>query len=68
MLKITNYKISLPAARVNANLTQQEIADIMGVSKNTIINWEKGRISLKPAQFEKLCKEYKVDKDYILLP
>lgn len=68
VLKIKDFKISLAAARVNSGLTQQDIADIMKVSKNTIINWEKGRISLKPAQFEKLCREYNIDKDYIFLP
>ncbi|MBS5793123.1 MAG: helix-turn-helix domain-containing protein, partial [Clostridiales bacterium] len=30
-------KISLRAARVNADLTQQEVADKIGVSKHTII-------------------------------
>ena len=38
-------KISLAAARVNAEMTQEEVAEIMHVSKNTIINWEKGRVN-----------------------
>lgn len=42
---VDNLKISLKAARVNANLTQQEVADTLQVSKHTIINWEKGRIT-----------------------
>ena len=40
-------KISLRAARVNADLTQQEVADKIGVSKHTIINWERGRTKPK---------------------
>ena len=33
--------IQLKAARVNANLTQEDVAKHFGVSKNTIINYEK---------------------------
>ena len=32
--------IQLKAARVNANLTQEEVAKMLGVSKNTIVNYE----------------------------
>ncbi len=42
-------KISLKAARVNADLTQQEVADKLGISKHTIVNWESGRT--KPKKF-----------------
>ena len=35
-----SYKISMAAARVNAKLTQSEVAEIMKVSKQTIVNWE----------------------------
>lgn len=36
-------KISLAAARVNAELTQKELAEKCGVSESTIINWESGK-------------------------
>ena len=36
-------KISLAAARVNADLTQKELAEKCGVSESTIINWENGK-------------------------
>ena len=35
-------KISLRAARVNANLTQEQVAKALNVTKKTIQNWEKG--------------------------
>ena len=35
--------ISLAAARVNANLTQKEFADLCEVSESTVIAWETGR-------------------------
>lgn len=40
-------KISMAAARVNAKLTQSDIACKMSVSKQTIINWEKGNVCIK---------------------
>ena len=35
-------KITLKAARINAGLLQKEVADKLGVSIHTIINWERG--------------------------
>lgn len=35
--------ISLSAARVNAKLTQKEMAERCGVSESTIIAWESGK-------------------------
>ena len=35
--------ISLRAARVNAGLTQDEVAKAIGRSKNTVVSYEKGR-------------------------
>lgn len=60
--------ISLAAARVNANMTQEEVAKAMNVSKNTIINWEKGRSSPKYNQMVRLCDIYNMPMDYIFLP
>lgn len=39
---MTNAKITLKAARVNAGLTQKEAAQSIGVSVATIKNWESG--------------------------
>ena len=36
-------QISLEAARVNAQMTQDEAANKIGVTKQTLLNWEKGR-------------------------
>ena len=37
-----NIKISLTAARVNAELTLEQASKLLNVSKNTLIKWEKG--------------------------
>jgi DNA-binding XRE family transcriptional regulator len=65
---VNNYKISLAAARVNAGMTQNDIAKKMHISKNTVINWEKGKVELKPAQFKMYCEIVKAPEDAISLP
>lgn len=61
-------QITLTAARVNAGYSLDEVAKEMKKTKGTIINWEKGRTSIKIAEFEELCNLYKISKDYIILP
>lgn len=61
-------KISMAAARVNAGFTQREIAAKMQVSTNTIVNWEKGKVVPKPAQFKMYCDLCGMPVEYIFLP
>ena len=62
------FKISLAAARVNAGLTQAETAEKMGVTKRTIINWEKGIVNPNATSLNMLSLIYKIPVDYIFLP
>lgn len=61
-------QISLAAARVNAKLTQEDVARIMKISKQTLLNWEKGKVIPKPAQLEMMCRIYNISVDNIFLP
>lgn len=61
-------QISLAAARVNAGMTQEEVAKKMGVSKNTLVNWEKGSSEPTVTQGLGLSKLYNMPLDYIFLP
>lgn len=61
------FQISLAAARVNAGLTQEEVAKTLGVSKNTIINWEKGKSIPRATQMQKMCEIYNISEEYIFL-
>lgn len=65
---MAEFQISLAAARVNAGLTQEAVAAKMHVSKNTIINWEKGKTELSIAELTMLSDIYKIPKDHIFLP
>lgn len=61
-------QISLAAARVNAGLTQEEVAKEMKVSKNTVVNWEKGLSEPTITQGRKLSELYAMPLDNIFLP
>lgn len=61
-------QISLAAARVNAGYTQSEVAKKMGVTKQTVVNWEKGITEPKLPQGRKLSALYRIPLDNIFLP
>ena len=61
-------RISLAAERVNAKLTQEEVAVKMRVGKRTIINWEKGSAIPSFADVNMLSSIYGIPVDNISLP
>ena len=61
-------QISLAAARVNAKLTQEEVANRMKIGKRTIINWEKGTAMPSFADLNMLSGIYGIPVDNIFLP
>lgn len=61
-------QISLAAARVNARMTQEDVAKALNVGKQTIVNWEKGTSEPKMSQSRALSELYKMPLDYIFLP
>lgn len=58
-------KISLKAARVNANLTIEEAAEKIGVSPSTLKNWESGITFPNQPKIEKICEVYGIHYDYL---
>lgn len=61
----TPFQISLSAARVNAELKQRQLADLMGVNVGTIVNWEKGRTFPNVDQVNKLSEILGIPYDYL---
>ena len=59
-------KITLAAARVNAGLTQKEVADMLDVSNKTVCNWENGKGYPSPKQIDMLCEIYGISYDNII--
>lgn len=62
-------KISLKAARVNADLSQKQVAKALGVSNKTVSSWENGDTFPSAKYIALLCKLYNVSyDDVIFLP
>lgn len=58
-------KISLAAARVNAGYEQTLAAVKLGVSVETLRNWEKGNTIPTYDKVMKICELYQYPADYI---
>lgn len=57
--------MTLKAARVNANMTQMQVAEQLNVSKKTVCSWENGKTTPKLDKIEPICKLYGVTYDDI---
>jgi putative transcriptional regulator len=61
--------ITLKAARVNAGLTQKEAAELIGVSKDTLSNYERGESYPDVPVLKRIEDAYKISyNDIIFLP
>ena len=47
-------KLSLKACRVNVQATAKEMADAIGVTEDTIYNWESGKYDPRAKQMSKI--------------
>ena len=61
-------QISLAAARVNADMTQNDVAESLHVSNKTVGNWENGTSTPSFSTMKTLSDMYKIPIDNILLP
>nr|DAP90731.1 MAG TPA: Helix-turn-helix XRE-family like protein [Caudoviricetes sp.]DAR00254.1 MAG TPA: Helix-turn-helix XRE-family like protein [Caudoviricetes sp.]DAX14229.1 MAG TPA: Helix-turn-helix XRE-family like protein [Bacteriophage sp.]DAZ41453.1 MAG TPA: Helix-turn-helix XRE-family like protein [Caudoviricetes sp.] len=61
-------KISLEAVRVNAGMSQKEWAKKLGVSNNTVINWEKGNTEPTLSQVREMSLLSGIPMDFIFVP
>ena len=61
-------KITLKAARVNAELTLDDVAERIGKSKQSIENWENGKTPIKYSDLLKLSEIYEMPIEYIRMP
>lgn len=61
-------KVSLRALRVNRNMTQDDAAQALGVTKKTIQNWESYATFPTGRQLLEICKVYSCGLNDIFLP
>lgn len=58
-------EFSVKVWRTNSNMTQQDVADKLGVTKQSVIRWEKDSTELKGLQLYALAKLFNTEVDYI---
>lgn len=58
-------KLTPKAARVNAGLRQKEVLETLGISVNTLWNWERGATSPSIAMAQRLADLYRIPLDEI---
>ncbi len=62
--KIMNFGDKLRIARKRKGLEQSELASLVGVSRNSISNWENGKVEIRKNHILVLCKILGVGKNY----
>ena len=55
-----NFGEKLKQARLNANFTQEKIADKMNVSVTSIQNWESGKTNIRDSRLKELSEFYNI--------
>lgn len=63
---MNDLKITLKAARVNAGLTLEEAAKSLGISRATLISWEKHPEKINALYQSKISDAYCIDTDNII--
>ncbi len=63
-----DFKITLKAARVNASLTQEDVAKQLHKNKQTIVNWENGVTEIKVRDLFALSELYGIPVEYLEIP
>ncbi len=61
-----NIGLKLKSARIKANLTQEEVADALGVSRQTISNWENEKTYPDIISVLKMSDLYRISLDLLL--
>ena len=61
-------QISLASVRVNAELSQEALSEILNVDRQTVINWEKGYTEISGEKLLMWAQICKFPIDYIRLP
>lgn len=59
-------KISIAAARVNAGLTQAELAEKLNINVATLISWEKGKTQPKASQMSEISNITQIPADVLV--
>ena len=63
---MSNFPNILKQLRIQASMTQKELAEKLHVSRNAVFNWEKGKREPGLDRLEKISKLFMVKPSYLL--
>ena len=63
---VVDYRKIMKDLRVDSDLTQQDVADVLGTSQTMYARYERGANELPIRHLLKLCEFYQVTSDYML--
>lgn len=63
---MSEIKFTLKALRINKNLTQKEASEKLGITKETLSNWENAKSFPNVKQIKNIEKLYDVTYDNII--
>ena len=61
-------QVSMKAMRINAQMSQAQVAKELGITTKTVQNWEKNVCAPDAMQFARLCRLFNCSRDDIFLP
>lgn len=61
-------KFKLKAARVNNEMTQEDLAKALSRNKQTIVNWENGVTEIKVSDLMRLSELYGIPIEFLEVP
>ncbi len=61
-------KVTIAGARVSRGMTQQQLADVLGISKNMLNQMENGKKKIRPAYIIAIGAVTGFDKEDFILP
>ena len=65
-VKIMDYVDRIICLRIDNDVEQKELAELLGITQSAYSKYEKRRCKLSIEDLIKLCKFYNVSADYIL--
>ena len=61
-----NFCVRLKKARANADMSQSQVAKMIGITVSGYASWEQGRTQPNIDMLKKLCQVLDVTSDYLL--
>ena len=66
--EIMSKTLSIKAARVESGYSQEALAQILGISKRTLISWENGEVEMKPLNMYAIAYVLSYSTDELRVP